>query len=210
MPLNVAKILKSGIGLHSGRPARVRLEPGPFGQGLVLQRWGDPKARSIVRLDVASAPGGCSTLTTSVLTLQTAEHLLAAVVALGITDLTIVIDGPECPALDGSAGPWCAHLIRSGCVDGPAMAPARVTAPFTLEAHGGRFAMAPHDGLRVEVRLDQGAALSGCATVDLPELGGGGPFTTGGAFARTYVRTRDVGRLRAMGRGKGASPRNTL
>ena len=70
--------------------------------------------------------------------------------------------------------------------------------------------MAPHDGLRVEVSLDQGEALSGCAAVDLPELGDGGPFTTGAAFARTYVRVSDVGRLRAMGRGKGASPRNTL
>ena len=199
-----------GIGLHSGRPARVRLEPAGFGEGLGLQRWGDPKTRSIVGLDVASAPGGCSTLETSALTLQTVEHLLAAVVALGITDLTIGVDGPELPALDGSAGPWCGHLIQAGCVTGPPLSSARVMEPFTLEAHGGRFSMVPHDGLRVEVSLDQGPGLTGRVAVDLPEPLEGGLFALERSFARTYVRVQDVGRLRGMGRGRGATPRNTL
>jgi UDP-3-O-[3-hydroxymyristoyl] N-acetylglucosamine deacetylase len=200
----------SGIGLHSGSPGRVRLEPSPFGTGLVLEGWHDPRARSMVSLDVASAPGGCSVIENSSLCVQTTEHFLAAVVSLGLTDLKVVVDGAELPGLDGSAGPWCAALMQAGIEEGPALTPWCVTEPFTLEAHGGRVTLRPHPGLRVEVAVDQGPRVRGRCVVDLPEPTSGGPFAHEWSWARTFVHVEEVGRLRSMGRGEGATRGNTL
>ena len=42
--------------------------------------------------------------------IHTVEHLLAAVVALGLDDLAVELDGPELPILDGSFEPWLEAL----------------------------------------------------------------------------------------------------
>ena len=41
----------------------------------------------------------------------TVEHVLAAVTGMGIDDVTIDMDGPEPPILDGSAAPFLAALV---------------------------------------------------------------------------------------------------
>jgi UDP-3-O-[3-hydroxymyristoyl] N-acetylglucosamine deacetylase len=42
------------------------------------------------------------------------EHLLAAIMAVGIDNLTVAIDGPEVPVLDGSALPFVSLLMEAG------------------------------------------------------------------------------------------------
>jgi UDP-3-O-[3-hydroxymyristoyl] N-acetylglucosamine deacetylase/3-hydroxyacyl-[acyl-carrier-protein] dehydratase len=51
---------------------------------------------------------------------HTVEHVLAAVTGMGIDDLTIDMDGPEPPILDGSAAPFFTALSEAGLatVDG--------------------------------------------------------------------------------------------
>ena len=44
----------------------------------------------------------------------TVEHLLAALTGLGIDNVRILLDGPEVPILDGSAGPFVEMLLRAG------------------------------------------------------------------------------------------------
>jgi len=44
----------------------------------------------------------------------TVEHLLAALYGTGVDNLRIELDGPELPALDGSAAPWVELLRRAG------------------------------------------------------------------------------------------------
>ena len=47
----------------------------------------------------------------------TVEHLLAALYGLGIDNLRAELEGPELPALDGSAAPWVELLRRAGVHD---------------------------------------------------------------------------------------------
>ncbi len=44
----------------------------------------------------------------------TVEHLLAALQGLGVDNVRAEIDGPEIPALDGSAAPWVEFLREAG------------------------------------------------------------------------------------------------
>jgi UDP-3-O-acyl-N-acetylglucosamine deacetylase len=45
---------------------------------------------------------------------HTVEHVLAAVSGMGIDDITIDMDGPEPPILDGRAAPFLAALSEAG------------------------------------------------------------------------------------------------
>ena len=45
---------------------------------------------------------------------HTVEHVLAAVTGMEIDDVTIDMDGPEPPILDGSAAPFVAALSAAG------------------------------------------------------------------------------------------------
>src|SRR5439155_13184396 len=44
----------------------------------------------------------------------TVEHLLAAAAGLGIDNLEVEVDGPEIPAMDGSAKPFVALVAAAG------------------------------------------------------------------------------------------------
>jgi len=100
----------TGIGLHTGEPARLRLHP----------HWGGLRVRKgasefPVRWDYVRDTHRAVTLGTSDFALGTVEHLLAALWALGITDCLIeVLQGSEVPILDGSALPFMEMIDAAG------------------------------------------------------------------------------------------------
>jgi UDP-3-O-[3-hydroxymyristoyl] N-acetylglucosamine deacetylase len=105
----------SGIGLHLGKHTTVKVMPTLPGEG-----------RYFVRVDLPDAPKipaqiaavGETTLSTELRAgsaqVRTIEHLLAALVAFGIDDARIEIDGEEIPLLDGSAQNWCEAIAQAG------------------------------------------------------------------------------------------------
>lgn len=100
-----------GVGVHTGTEVGVRLRPGEPGSG-----W------RMVRQDLAGSPGfqvhpakllnsnRATTLGTGEASVQTCEHLLAALWWSGLEDVRIEVCGPEIPILDGSALPWAQVL----------------------------------------------------------------------------------------------------
>src|SRR2546427_344034 len=104
-----------GVGLHSGKVARVTLSPAPADAGIAfrVRSTGEripARAESVVNAHYATTVGVNGTR------IQTVEHLMAAVSGLGIDNLDIEVDGPEIPALDGSAKPFVALLALAGRV----------------------------------------------------------------------------------------------
>ena len=47
-------------------------------------------------------------------TVSTVEHLLSAACALGVDNARVEVDGPELPAMDGSAAPFVYLLSSAG------------------------------------------------------------------------------------------------
>src|SRR5436190_19305314 len=107
----------TGIGLHSGIYTKVALHPVRAGSGITFVRADLDGLRipalqaSTTSLDYATSVGKDD------VSVGTVEHLLAAVMAFGITDIDIHIDGPEVPIVDGSALPFM-HLIDAAGVRG--------------------------------------------------------------------------------------------
>lgn len=196
-------VRREGIGLHSGAPATVTLQPAPFGRGI---RFRTDRGEVPATLAHARAEPGATVLSAGGAAVRTPEHLLAALGALGVTDVVVEIEGgEEVPGLDGSAAEWVAAIDEAGRVDGPPIAAWRPAREVRVEAHGGVGVLGPGDRIGVEVDF-AGDGPAGSLSVPATEAA----FREQVAWARTFVLARDVDRLRAAGRGAGATRRNTL
>ena len=100
----------TGIGIHGGRRARVRLHRD---DGPLRFRVGGSELPAdlhhVVGTDRCTVLGGAG------VRLGVVEHLLAACHVLGFwSGLLVEVEGDELPILDGSAAPWAAALDEVG------------------------------------------------------------------------------------------------
>jgi len=114
--LTIARAVEiEGPGLHLGEPCRLTFKPAPARQGIVFLRTDLPGSPPIPALvGHVSASERRTQLGVGDASVHTVEHVLAAILALGIDDLTIAMDGPEPPILDGSARPFFDVLSDAG------------------------------------------------------------------------------------------------
>src|SRR4051812_4134982 len=104
-----------GIGLHLGVNCRITFQPASQKQGVIFRRVDCPGAPRI-RAHVSEVTGSerRTQLGRGEHSVHTVEHVLAAIHGLGIDDVTIDMDGPEPPILDGSASPFLVALSEAG------------------------------------------------------------------------------------------------
>ncbi len=194
-----------GIGLHSGERTSVCLMPAPPGQGIVFSRVdlpGKPAIRAstevVTESDRRTAIGAGDTA------VGTVEHLLAALYAFGVDDLTIEVDGPEPPIGDGSASIYfealeCAEIREHEC----RREIIRIGAPQTVVEGDARYDVTPLDGLRVSITIEWDhpniGRQSGCYDITRETFG------ESLARARTFGFKDEVYELHARGLAKGAS-----
>jgi UDP-3-O-[3-hydroxymyristoyl] N-acetylglucosamine deacetylase len=189
------------VGVHSGQRATVQLRPAGFGEGLVLHV--DDRSCP-VRPTVARAVPGATVLGPPGAEVSTPEHLLAALLGMGVTDTHIHVSGPEVPVLDGSASPWCEAIEEAGVVEGPLHTWSSWGAGEVC-GHGGRMVWSPGEpSAVVHVDFGEGGPTGSARWVP------GDDFVGQVAWARTFVLAGQVEALRAMGRGRGATAGNTL
>ncbi|MDD5593395.1 MAG: UDP-3-O-acyl-N-acetylglucosamine deacetylase [Candidatus Margulisbacteria bacterium] len=133
-----------GIGLHSGLPSEMTVEPAAAGSGLVFNVGG--KKFLAVYKNLAGSRRG-----TTLDGVAVVEHFLSAAYGLGLDNLEIKVLGGELPIADGSALPFALALEKAGIVE---QAADKVF--FELKTGikiGGKDAWLeamPCDGLRIE------------------------------------------------------------
>ena len=104
-----------GVGLHTGINVSLRLSPAPPDSGIVFIR-NDKKTSVNARVGNIVATDYSSTLGVNGSSIQTVEHLLAAIAGLHIDNLYVEVDSPEVPIMDGSAYPFVELILRSGVI----------------------------------------------------------------------------------------------
>ncbi len=103
------KITCSGVGLHSGSNASITLIPAPCNSGINFIRTDLESGKNIIKANyknVVSTNLGTSLTNEFGAKVSTIEHFMAAIWGCGIDNLTIEIDGPEIPIMDGSSEPF--------------------------------------------------------------------------------------------------------
>jgi UDP-3-O-[3-hydroxymyristoyl] N-acetylglucosamine deacetylase/3-hydroxyacyl-[acyl-carrier-protein] dehydratase len=200
----------SGVGLHLGQPCRLSFEPAAPGRGIVFRRTdleGAPETPA--RASTAALAERRTQLGTGAAALHTVEHVLAAVAGSGIDDITIVMDGPEPPILDGSSRPFVHALRDAGVVEhGGSAEYLRLLRPVRVVDGASVYEAQPAEELSLDVRIEFPHPLvgvqQGCWTIS-PDT-----FERELAGARTFGFLREVETLRAKGLIKGASTDNTV
>ncbi len=102
------------MGLHSGVEVTLRLVPAPAGSGIVFRRSDldnfeiPATGRNVARVSYAT-----SLMRQGVL-ISTTEHLLSALIGLGVDNVIVEIDNLEVPILDGSALPYVESIMAVG------------------------------------------------------------------------------------------------
>jgi UDP-3-O-[3-hydroxymyristoyl] N-acetylglucosamine deacetylase/3-hydroxyacyl-[acyl-carrier-protein] dehydratase len=199
-----------GIGLHTGATTEATFLPAPAGQGIVFRRTDLPGQPEVpARLTEVEAVERRTAIGHGASTIHTVEHLLAAVAAHGIDDLTIELTGPEPPILDGSVQPYFEALRQAEptTVGGEAVV-LSVLAPFTVTDKDATYIVAPDKSFRLTVSIEWPHPLIGCQAGSYevtPER-----FAVELAPARTFGFTHEVADLQARGLIKGASATNAI
>jgi len=104
-----------GKGLHTGRVARMTVNPAPVGYGIKFRRT-DLGENAIVEAlaENVSNTSRSTTISNGEVSVTTIEHILSALTGMGVDNARIDIDNVEVPILDGSAALYVEAIAKVG------------------------------------------------------------------------------------------------
>ena len=197
-----------GVGLHSGAPVTMRLLPAPAGSGIVFRRTDlDNFEIPAIGRNVAKVSYATSLMRQGVL-ISTTEHLLSALIGMGVDNVIVEIDNLELPILDGSALPYVEAIQRVGIREQRRKREAlRVLQPVEVREGEKFIGVYPGAGYRIEYTIEFPSPIGQQKTcVDLAAETYGSEI----APARTFGYKADEKKLRDMGLIRGASAENAI
>ena len=201
----------SGIGLHSGNKVTLTLKPAPADYGVRFQRadLGGLEIPATVR-HLGGIDQYQTGLTREAVSVETVEHLLAALTALGIDNVIVELNSPEVPIMDGSAAPFV-YLIQNEAGVKRLQAPRRylkVLRPIAMTQGDKRIALYPSDHFKVtySISFDHPLLRHQSRTMRISE----DSFVEEIAPARTFGFLKEVEMLRQRGLALGGSLDNAI
>ncbi len=201
-----------GIGLHTGQLTTVSLKPSVDKRGIYFVRTDVPQGQGIID---ASWYNVSNTILSTNLSneygvgVATVEHLMSALIACGIDNVRIEVDGPEIPIMDGSAEVFV-EIIRSGgksYLKSPKQG-IWIKKPIVVN-DGDKYAMLmPHSVPRVSMCIDFPNTAIGaqCYSVTLENES----YFDEIAYARTFGFAEQVDALKENGLARGGSLINAV
>ena len=104
-----------GKGLHTGKMARMTLNPAPADTGIRFRRIDLGENAYVDALaDNVSSTARSTTISCGKASVTTIEHVLSALTGMGVDNALIDIDNVEVPILDGSAKPYIDAIWNDG------------------------------------------------------------------------------------------------
>ena len=204
-----APVTASGIALHAGSRVTMTLAPAPAGQGVVFVRGDMGGAVIPARYDLV-----CETRLGTVIEQDGArvgviEHLMAAVAGAGLDDLTVTLDGPEPPILDGDALSYLLLIQQAGLKSQNVPRQAiEILKSVRVIQKDASASLIPAPTTSYEVEIEFSAAAIGRQTFALDFSPA--TFAELIAPARTFGFMKELEGLNAMNLARGASLENTL
>ncbi len=198
-----------GIGLHSGNKVQLSLKPAAADFGVRFRRTdlgGHEVPATVQHLAGIQLATGLARNEVSV---ETVEHLLAALVSMSVDNVLIDLNSPEVPIMDGSAAPFI-YLIQEAGIR-RLQTPRRylkILRPITLSRGDKRIALYPSDHFKVtySISFDHPLLRHQSRTMKITEA----TFVEDIAPARTFGFLKEVEMLRQRGLALGGSLDNAV
>jgi UDP-3-O-[3-hydroxymyristoyl] N-acetylglucosamine deacetylase len=199
----------AGIGLHSGTKVTLSLKPAPVDTGIRFRRADlgglevPATVKHVGRIHYATG------LASDSARVNTVEHLLAALVSLGVDNAIVELNSPEVPIMDGSAAPFVYLIQEAGIKRLPtARRYLKVLRPLSLTRGDKRIAVYPSDHFKVtySIAFDHPMLRHQSRTLRITE----DTFIDDIAPARTFGFLKEVEMMRQSGLALGGSLENAV
>jgi UDP-3-O-[3-hydroxymyristoyl] N-acetylglucosamine deacetylase len=199
----------AGIGLHSGRKVTLSLKPALADTGIRFRRCDQDGIEVPATVKHVGGINYATGLSRDAVRVDTVEHLLAALVSLGIDNVILELSSPEVPIMDGSALPFIDLIQRAGVRQlGAARRYLKVLRPLSLSRGNKSIALYPSDQFRVtySIAFDHPLLQHQSMTIEINEE----TFADEIAPARTFTFLKEVEMLRQQGLALGGSLENAI
>jgi len=198
-----------GVGLHTGDSVTMVLRPAPSGTGIVFRRIDAGVEIPATWQHTIEMPL-CTTLTNgNGVEIKTIEHLMAAFAGSAIDNAFVELDGPEVPAMDGSAAPFVALIERAGVEFLGRMRRAiKVLKPVRIDRDGATVALLPDHGFSMSFQIAFDNPV--IRQQDMMLAFEPDTFRTELSGARSFCLFDEVERMRAAGLARGGSLDNAV
>jgi UDP-3-O-[3-hydroxymyristoyl] N-acetylglucosamine deacetylase len=199
----------SGTALHAGVPVTMTLSPASCGQGVLFRRADKANAAIPALFDRVGETRLGTVIAEEDASVGVIEHLMAAVAGAELDDLTVTLDGPEPPILDGDALSYLHLIEEAGLKPQPAPRTAlKIRREVRVADGNAHAALSPAPSLTYDFLLEY----------DTPAIGrqhysfafSSAAFRELIAPARTFGFLKDLEALNRMNLARGASLDNTL
>lgn len=201
----------SGVGLHTGKEVLMTLKPAPINHGYAFVRT-DLEGHPVIEADanyVVNTQRGTNLEKLGV-KIHTSEHILSALVGMGVDNCIIELSGPEPPIMDGSAKYFVEAIDRVGVVEQDAVREEYVVKDiisFTDEKTGSEIIVMPADEYQVTTMVDFGTKVLGTQNATLKSIA---DFKSEIANARTFSFLHELEMLLDHGLIKGGDLNNAI
>ena len=199
-----------GAGLHTGAEVRMTVCPAPENHGIVFSREDMGGARVRASIENVCGTRRSTMLRSGKACVRTTEHLLSAMVGMGIDNALVKLDGPELPILDGSALPYAAAFKQAGLQEQEAERryfEIKEKTVFKNILTGSRIVMEPSQAPLYEATIDFRSKVIGVQSASLSQET---DYAAEIAPCRTFCFLSDIVKLRKAGLIKGGTLDNAL
>jgi UDP-3-O-[3-hydroxymyristoyl] N-acetylglucosamine deacetylase / 3-hydroxyacyl-[acyl-carrier-protein] dehydratase len=202
----------TGVGLHTGNDTSMTFKPAAVNTGYRFIRTDLPDAPEIEAIidNVVDIARG-TTIANGEARVHTVEHVLAAMVGMGVDNCVIELTNNEPPVGDGSSLPYVEMIQRAGVVEQDAERQELVitdTIRYYDEARGTEIVALPNNDYRVTVLVDYKNPALGSQHTGLFNLES--EFEKEFAPARTFCFLHEVEALYSQGLIQGGNLENAI
>jgi UDP-3-O-[3-hydroxymyristoyl] N-acetylglucosamine deacetylase / 3-hydroxyacyl-[acyl-carrier-protein] dehydratase len=206
-----AEIELNGIGLHTGKQVKLRLQPADANTGYVFTRT-DLADQPMFLADAKHviSTNRSTTIKSGDAQISTVEHVLSALYGCDVDNVFIQVDGPEMPILDGTALPFVQAIQSVGIKEQDSHRDyLEILEPIKYrdEVTGTELIALPHDGFEVTVMVDFSSPILGPQFATLKSLA---DYESDIAPCRTFVFLHELETLLDMGLIKGGDLDNAI
>lgn len=205
-PVNI-----SGIGLHTGQPVNMSILPAEENTGIRFRRIdleGKPEIPALA--EYVTDTTRSTTISNDGASVQTVEHVLAALAGMQIDNAIIEIDAAETPAADGSSVVFVNEIKKAGLVEQHAAREFhRITESVQVDGNGdgNSIEVTPDENFGMQVKLQFDSDKLGDQEAELNHVD---EFASEFANARTFCFLHEVEALAAAGLIKGGDVERAL
>ena len=200
-----------GVGLHTGKQVKLKFVPAPINTGFVFIRTDvTPNVKIPADIQYVSNTDRGTNLEKDGCKIQTSEHVLAALVGMGVDNCFIELDESESPIMDGSSKFFVEAIESAGVVEQAERRFEYVVTEiisYRDEETGSEITLIPSDTFQVTTMVDFQTKVLGTQNASMENIS---EFKEEIAPARTFSFLHELETLLENGLIKGGDLNNAI